>query len=427
MRRTFSFLFPLPLLVLLFAVRPIYGQGPDAVEAASLESAEFLVGVAPGRAASLAAALPAGAEIVSRLDLIDVVVVRAPQSSAPYSLSLPAGAVRWIEPNGAVYAAEEVAPNDAYYPAEQWALPRIGLPYAWPFARGMSAPLAIIDSGIDLDHVDLASRLWRNADEIAGNGVDDDGNGFVDDIVGWDFVAGDAYPDDLYYHGTHVAGIAGAATNNVMGMAGVTWETPLMAVRVLNQAGDGRWDNVAAGILYAANNEARVLNLSLGGEGTSNTITAAITYARAQGCLVVAAAGNNGQNGQPVLFPARLSEVIAVGATDENDLVWANSNRGPELDLVAPGVEILSAIPGSRYSEVTGTSMATPHVSGVAALIWGRAPALTAGELTNLLLRTAVDLPPSGRDNASGWGRIDARRAILPYLPYQLYYPVYVR
>lgn len=412
----------LTVLVLLTPAQPAHSQAPDTVQATSLESAEFLVGVEPGRAPSLPAALPAGAEVISRLDAIDVVVVRAPQTSPPYSLALPAAAVRWIEPNGIVHAVEEMTPNDNYYLAQQWALPKMGLPYAWRFTRGMAAPLAVIDSGIDLDHVDLASRLWRNVDEAGGNGIDDDGNGFVDDVAGWDFVGDDPNPDDPYWHGTHVAGIAGAATNNAIGIAGVTWETPLMAVRVLNADGIGQWDDVAAGILYAAANGARVLNLSLGGDGTSSTITAAITYARAHGCLVVAAAGNSGGS---VLFPARMAEVIAVGATDEEDVVWENSNRGPELDLVAPGVEILSTFPGSRYAEATGTSMAAPHVSGVAALIWGQGPALTAEELTGLLQRTAVDIGPTGWDSFSGWGRVDAGRAAITFLPYQTFFPIF--
>lgn len=421
LRRPYHPLLLFPLLVLLVTAQPTQGQGPEVVRATSLESAEFLVGLAPGRATALSAALPAGAEITARLDAISVVVVRAPQAGPPYSLSLPVGAVQWIEPNGFVHAADEVTPNDDFFQSQQWALRKIGLPAAWSLVRGMAAPLAIIDSGIDLDHRDLASRIWQNPGEVAGNGLDDDGNGFVDDVAGWDFVDDDPVPDDPYYHGTHVAGIAGAATNNGQGIAGVTWETPLMAIRVLDEYGDGRWDDVSAAIIYAANNGARVLNLSLGGGFPSLTMTAAILYARERGCLVVAAAGNSGGS---VLFPARLSEVIGVGATDENDAVWPNSNRGPELDLVAPGVEILSSVPGNRYIEVSGTSMAAPHVSGVAALLWDRSPTLTADEVTSLLLQTAVDLPPAGRDDVTGWGRLDAGRAIRAALPYRYYFPV---
>lgn len=411
----------LPLLGLLFAAPTARGQAPDAVQATSLESAEFLVGLVPGRVASVTAALPTGAEITGRLDAINVVVVRAPQTAPPFSLSLPTAAVLWIEPNGLVHAAEEVVPNDDFYESRQWALQKIGLPAAWGIVRGMAAPLAIIDSGIDLDHPDLASRIWRNPGEVAGNGLDDDGNGYVDDVAGWDFVGGDPIPDDRFYHGTHVAGIAGAATNNGRGIAGVTWETPLMAVRVLDQYGDGWWDDVAAGILYAVDNGARVLNLSLGGGLPSQTLTRAVAHARARGCLIVAAAGNNGGD---VLFPARLEGVIAVGATDVDDAVWPNSSRGPELDLVAPGVAILSTVPGNRYLEVSGTSMATPHVSGVAALILGRVPTLSANELAALLRQTAVDLAPPGPDSASGWGRVDAGRAISAAHPYRYYFPV---
>lgn len=339
--------------------------------------------------------------------------------------------VMWIEEDGYAYA-QEIIPNDPDL-AKQWNVSLIDLPRAWMWSRGEGQTIAIIDSGVDLEHPDLQAKMWWNPGEIAGNGMDDDGNGYTDDALGWDFVDDDAFPFDAYGHGTHVAGIAGAHTDNGLGVAGVGWEARLMALRVLNASGMGLWSDVAEAIVYAADNGARVLNLSLGGPFESQTVADAVAYAQAKGCLVVAAAGNNPYQPSPVLFPARLEEVVAVAATDPLDAPWALGNRGPEVDIAAPGVAIYSTVPMEEgaYGTISGTSMATPHVSGLAALLWAYEPDLTAAQVTYFITSTAQDVYTAGWDERTGWGRVDAYAALwrvaLPQHGYRLVFPLIFR
>jgi len=320
--------------------------------------------------------------------------------------------VLWAEPNGWVHASG-VVPNDTFYQAQQGHLRLIGLPEAWVFTTGDANPIAVIDTGVDLDHPDLEAKVWTNADEIPGNDVDDDGNGYVDDVHGWDFVNGDAEPQDDQSHGSHVAGIAAAHTDNATGIAGVAWQSPIMPLKVLDNQGDGTWADVAEAIIYAADNGARILNLSLGGEESSQTIKEAVSYAQSQGCLVVAAAGNSDSQPAPVDYPAALPGVVAVAATTDDDTPASFSNRGPEVDATAPGVDIFSASRSGSYYFNSGTSMATPHVSGLAALVWSLQPAWTADQVTHVITSTAHDVYSPGWDARTGWGRIDAQAAIL--------------
>jgi len=323
------------------------------------------------------------------------------------------GDVRWAEENVLVTAAgsaQETVPNDARY-GDQWALPLIGAPEAWDVGRGMAVPIAIIDSGIDLDHGDLQSKLWVNKDEIPSNGVDDDGNGYVDDVNGYDLYNNDATPQDDYNHGSHVASIAGAAGNDGYGVAGVAWNTPLMAIKVLSNSGTGNAGSLAEAIIYAADNGARVINMSLGYTGSSSAVESAVEYARGRGCLLVAAAGNHDTSdpgaSTAVLGPANLSGVVAVSATTAADAVAPYSNYGPQIDIAAPGSSILGCNRSGGWVTMSGTSMATPHVSGAAALLWGLHPELTADSVLFFLQATAVDIADQGIDNHSGAGRLD--------------------
>ena len=355
-----------------------------------------------------------GLNVIKRIPRIDIWLVTGsemPSSVFGHRLGQDSD-VLWFEPNGRVHTSG-IIPDDNFYQAQQWNLRLIGLPEAWVFTTGSADPIAVIDTGVDLDHPDLAAKIWINAGEIPANGQDDDGNGYVDDVHGWDFVHGDAVPQDDNSHGSHVAGIVAAHTDNAIGIAGVAWQSSIMPLKALNSHGDGTWADVAEAIIYAADNGAHILNLSLGGEESSQTIEDAVSYAHSQGCLLMAAAGNNEFQPAPVEYPAALPGVLAVAATMEDDTPWSYSNRGPEIDVAAPGVDIFSANRSGSYYLNSGTSMAVPHVSGLAALIWSLQPTLTADQVAHAITSTARDVYTPGWDQRTGWGRIDAQAAIL--------------
>jgi len=276
-----------------------------------------------------------------------------------------------------------------------WALDIINAPEVWNHnITGNGIVVAVVDTGVDYTHPDLDDNIWRNAGEIAGNGIDDDRNGYIDDIRGWDFVSSDNNPMDLDWdgHGTHIAGAIAAERNN-FGITGVAYNAKIMPVRVLSAFGSGQTNNVANGIRYAADNGANVINLSLGSDSlSSNVVNEAIQYANNKGSVVVMAAGNSGDI-QPA-YPARNADRlgIAVGSIDERGRMDDDSNRAGSrpLDyLVAPGVDIYSTTPYSTYDTLTGTSMATPHVAGVAALVLNANPNLTPVQVEYILTTTA--------------------------------------
>ena len=343
--------------------------------------------------------------------------------------------VAYAELDYAVRATDAITPNDPDWPL-QWGPAKIEAPAAWSIVTGTpDVVIAVLDTGVYLDHEDLASKLWTNPGEVPDNWVDDDGNGKVDDVHGWHFYhswtgstylpAEDGDVRDDNGHGTHVSGIAAAATNNGVGIAGLAWGARIMPVKVLNQYGDGFYSDLAAGIVYAADNGARVINMSLGGVEPSQTLCAAVDYARRHGVLVVSATGNDGAPW--VRYPAACPGVLAVAATDSNDQrAQADgryfSNYGPQVDLAAPGQDIYSTwchqniylklCDGDYYLAKSGTSMAAPHVSGVAALIWSRWLALTADVVALQITRTTVDVGSPGWDEYTGWGRLDAATAV---------------
>jgi hypothetical protein len=276
-----------------------------------------------------------------------------------------------------------------------WGVDAINAPEVWnQNITGNGIVVAVLDTGVDYNHPDLDGNIWQNADEIAGNGIDDDLNGFIDDIRGWDFLYNDNYPMDLdvYGHGTHVAGLI-AAERNDFGITGVAYNAKIMPVRVLSSFGSGEPNNIAAGIRYAANNGANVINLSFKKDyDTFNQLTDAIQYANNKGSVVVMAAGNSGGI-QPV-YPAINADRwgIAVGSIDINGRMADTSNRAGSTPLdyvVAPGVDIYSTTPYDTYDILTGTSMATPHVAGVAALVLNTNPNLTPGQVEYILTTTA--------------------------------------
>jgi thermitase len=294
--------------------------------------------------------------------------------------------VEYAEPNYIVRAVLD--PNDPYF-SSQWGLTKIGAPQAWDVTTGSSdLIIAIIDSGIDLDHPDLSGKI----------------------ILGYDYANGDWEPDDDYGHGTHVAGIAAAWANNGLGVAGVSWSTQLMALKVLDERGLGSYANLADAVTYAADHGAEIISLSLGGDYDSPTLHDAVIYAHNAGCVIVAAAGNDGAS--EVLYPAKYAETLAIAATDSNDQRPWFSNYGPEVDVAAPGVSIYSTYFNSGYTYKSGTSMATPHVAGLAALIWSEYPGYSNNQVEGRMERTAVDLGAAGWDPYYGHGRIDAQSAL---------------
>lgn len=275
-----------------------------------------------------------------------------------------------------------------------WNLNAIGAPESWAAGyTGQGVTVAVIDTGVDLDHPDLQHSIYVNAGEIPGNGIDDDQNGYVDDVSGYDFVDGDADANDGNGHGTHVAGTI-AAANNSVGATGVAPEANVLPIRVLDDSGRGSDSGVAAGIRYAADIGAQIINLSLGG-GTSSRIAAAIEYATSLGSLVVAAAGNESSAvpSYPAQYSRESTSVLSVGAFDSSGQIASFSNgvgSSGAVQIDAPGVGIYSTYLDGRYATLSGTSMATPHVAGVAALILSADPDLTSSELRELLASETI-------------------------------------
>ncbi len=299
--------------------------------------------------------------------------------------------------------------------SEQWALDEIG----WRSdAEGDRVLVAVIDSGVDYEHPDIQENIWHNSAEVAGvAGIDDDGNGYIDDVVGWDFsdapglpgigdfLTRDSDPRDESGHGTHVAGIIAAVADNGIGIAGVASNAQIMVLRAgFNLPGGGYLedDDIAAAILYAVDNGAHVINMSWGDPRPGPLIRDAVRYAHDAGVVLVAAAGNEGEDA--VFFPGRLSETIAVGASAPGGEVLAFSNVGPSIDLVAPGYVVTSLLPGGGYGQRSGTSMAAPHVTGLAALLLGRRPQWTHEQVRAALRASAVDVLAPGWDRYSGSG-----------------------
>ena len=296
----------------------------------------------------------------------------------------------------------------------------IDAPEAWDKQTGSRDVLvAIIDTGIDYNHEDLRDNIWRNPGESGNgkenNGVDDDSNGFVDDVYGWDFAADDNDPMDDNGHGTHVAGTVGAVGNNGTGVVGVNWQVRMMALKFLDSQGSGTTDNAVKAILYAADNGAIIQSNSWGGGGASQALQDAIAYARDKNSLFIAAAGNNGtDNDISPNYPSNydVENVVAVAASDNTDRRAEFSNYGKKtVDLFAPGVDILSCQPGNRYQSLSGTSMATPHVSGVAALVAAQYPGLTYRQLMIRVLGS-VDRKANYSSTTVTGGRLNADKAL---------------
>jgi subtilisin family serine protease len=306
-------------------------------------------------------------------------------------------------------------PNDSRYES-LYGLKKMRLPLAWDITTGSrSVIVAVVDSGIDYTHDDLQNNIVVNTREIPGNGIDDDGNGYIDDVRGYDFVDQDADPMDINGHGTHCAGVIGAQGNNGLGVVGVNWNVGLLPVRVLTNEGSGSLSDVSAGIVYAVNRGASVINLSLGSPDFSQILEDAIQYAQDNDVLIVAAAGNDGSdNDKTPVYPASStkSNVITVAASTPGDILAYFSNYGVDsVDVAAPGDGIVSTIPNNSYTPFDGTSMAAPHVAGLAALLKSLDTRRSSSDIRNVILGTVV-LRAGMREKISTGGRVDALAAV---------------
>jgi len=328
------------------------------------------------------------------------------------------------------------APDDPLFP-QQAALEVVQAEQAWEVQ--LASPdviVGVIDTGIDYLHEDLREAIWINAaedlnhngavDSTDFNGLDDDGNGFIDDIRGWDFTDAPTFPDggdfrtpdndpfDENGHGTSVAGIIGATGNNAIGIAGLAYGCRIMNLRAGTSRGFLEEDDVASAVVYAVENGARVINMSFGDVVASPLLHDVVQYATTRNCVVVASAGNAATD--RIHFPSGFSETISVGATDLDDNLASFSNYGSSVDLVAPGLNILTTSPGDAYVAFSGTSASAPFVSALAALVLSKTPEHAPESLKGLLISTTDDLGDAGWDNFFAAGRINARKAVAsPY------------
>ncbi|MGI9094917.1 MAG: S8 family peptidase, partial [Thermoleophilaceae bacterium] len=299
----------------------------------------------------------------------------------------------------------------------------IDAPEAWDLTTGSpDVVVAVVDSGVDVAHPDLSSSIWTNPGESGGgresNGIDDDANGLVDDFRGWDWVADDNLPADENGHGTHVSGTVTASGNNATGVTGVSWNSRVMPLRVLDAAGSGTVADLVSAYRYAGAKGAPILNASLGGSGFSRAELDAINAA--PNTLFVVAAGNGGADGvgdnvdtapeYPCAYAA--ANIVCVAASDQNDGLAGFSNFGfNSVDLAAPGVRTLSTVPGGGYQYFSGTSMATPHTAGAAALIWSLEPGASVAGVKSALLG-GTDAKSAFTQKTATGGRLDADRSL---------------
>lgn len=346
--------------------------------------------------------------------------------------------------------AQKVPPTDPHFTAkgswgqdydDQWAIKRVGFDgepdSAWRQVKPSARPVivAVIDTGLDWNHRDIDwKNLWQNPGEIPDNGIDDDNNGYVDDIIGWDFFANSNKPWDHDGHGTFVTGIIAAAWNNGAGIAGINPDARVMVLKAINNFGHSRASYLARAIAYAVDNGARVINLSVGGKEISAIEQDALEYAHRNNVVVVVAAGNEGVDVGNYGMAAS-DKVITVASTGFKDERQAFSNWGRAIDIAAPGLDVLSLRarrtdtmrdiegvayqPGAayvgadkRYYRASGTSFSAPMVTAVASLLLANDPSLTHEEVKRILVNSARDVDIPGIDQYSGHGLLDARAAL---------------
>ena len=304
--------------------------------------------------------------------------------------------IEYIEPHF-IYLSNDIkyslptpfTPNDSLYLDYQWNLPIISAEQGWERTQGKeSMIIAIVDTGLDLEHPEFIGKL----------------------VDGINILEPDSPPLDDDGHGTHVAGIIAANTNNFEGIAGITWHNKIMPIKVLDQSGAGTLFDVAQGVFWATDHGAKVINLSLGNYAESKFLHDAIKYAFSKDVVLVAASGNDGTD--QLGYPASYPEVIAVSAIDYDQTIVEFSNYGKYVDVVAPGVNIASTYPSNQYASLSGTSMASPHVAGLAGLIRSIDPTLSNQQINQIIKNTATDLGNPGKDPYYGYGEINIEKAL---------------
>lgn len=361
------------------------------------------------------------------------VLLKGISASGPrLNAAIAKGLAERVEPNYQVNAFQ-TAPNDTFYKLGlMWGLANSGVsggtanvdvdaPEAWSVTAGSAdIVVAVMDTGVSQTHIDLKSRLWQNPREIPSNNLDDDNNGYIDDVRGWDFIGNDNIPSDANMHGTHVAGTIAAEKNNTKGIIGVAPGVKVVSLRVLDAQGSGDYAGVMKALQYAialrrAGVNLRVINLSLGGGDALDAFRQMLFEADNAGILVVAAAGNdkNDNDANPT-YPANydVPNVISVAAIDQKGLLASFSNYGARtVDVAAPGVFIWSTFPFGFYFFLDGTSMAAPHVSGVAALVYSRNPNLRPAQVVSVL-RSSVKTISGLEGKMVAPGVVSAARAL---------------
>lgn len=330
--------------------------------------------------------------------------------------------VRFVEPNY-IHRLHETLPDDSFFTSHQWSLKNTGqfgsIPgedidaaNGWDIETGTSSVVvAVIDTGVALEHPDLTANLWNNAEEIPGDGIDNDDNGYVDDWRGWNFAENHNDPSDVHSHGTHVAGIIGAIADNALGIAGVCWNCTIQPLACFDSSGEATNEDVVEAIYYAIDNGAKVINASWGDQFSSDILEDAVRAANENGILFVASAGNDGLRDVDLfpVYPAGSPQpnVISVAASDSKGQIAGYSNQGPAtIDLFAPGSSIYSSVPAQGYSYKSGTSMSAPHVTGAAALLLSHFPGISVAELRGRILGS-VDILPDYEERVAFGGRLN--------------------
>jgi thermitase len=338
-----------------------------------------------------------GMKTVKKVEGINALVVKGGNAESLAKLQADPN-VAYAEPNY-IAKAFDIAPKapafgfDGLKGGDElleklWGMAKIEAQQAWAVTKGAgNVTVAVVDTGVDYNHPDFGGRVSK----------------------GRDFVNNDDDAMDDHYHGTHCAGTIGAGLGNG-GVVGVAPEVKILAVKVLSASGSGSYDGVANGITYAADQHVDVISMSLGGPSSSKAIEDAVNYARSKGTLVVAAMGND--NSERPSYPAAVPGVMPVGATTNTDTRSSFSNYGKHISVGAPGSDILSTVPKGGYKVLSGTSMATPHVAGLCALVKSQFPGFTADQIRQKIEASADDLGDAGFDKFFGNGRINARKAV---------------
>jgi thermitase len=362
-------------------VAPTAPTGGPAVRGAGTHADALLVRIRPGASGSAVDALlsAAGATQVGRLDQIDtrVVTAAAGRTRAAVRLALLASpSVASVEDD--VAGTVTLEPNDALW-SNEWSARKVRADRAWNYTTGDGGPvIAVLDTGVKAGHVDLSGRV----------------------LAGWDFVNADANPADDNGHGTMVAGVAAGLGNNAVGIAGTCWGCRILPVKVADLYGNVKWSNAAAGLIWATDNGATVINMSFGKTTGSDTLAAGVAYAHSHGVVVVAAAGNEGNKAR--FYPASYPGVLSVAATNSSDHLYSWSTRGSWVRLAAPGCTWTTKR-GGGWGSFCGTSASAPIVAGIAGLALALKPDATQSDLEQTIIDTAVFVT-----SAIGGGRVDA-------------------